>query len=522
MSGHPLEVLTLYASGELSAAETAEIGLHLADCASCRSALDGIRATLDLLGGLPRSEATFPDFLARRAGAEACDAMSEALTVHVYEGDDDGVARHAVDCLRCADRLAAIRSVRGLLDALPPSRATFAALRPRLRPSRLPWIAAAAVLIVLLAGAALLRRREPLPPVVKERRASVPSRAAEILSGLESVDDASLQAAAARFDRQNVLDALGLVEAMDDPADSFRSYAAIRILRYLETPAAEDLLVRALGKNGARDRTLVRALVELQSPHVVPWLVDRLGNPASRAGALDDLARIRDRSTIDAIANHLTDPRVGELLARFDAGDLIQACDVHRNAPLFVRIPSAAVQVHLLKRAAGDESFRARVLAAAADAGAPGAEFLMRALPAEPMRAEALTLLNLLPHATLERATNRALDRDDLASTAVWIVGELKLEALLPKLRRGVSSGRYRPEAALPVLAKLGDLDTLIFIARLRANEKMAKAAMAALENADPMLRSEAMAAAAPAEERAVFPRPPSAAKSGRFRRDNP
>ena len=522
MSRHPLEVLTVYASGELSAAETAEIGLHLAECASCRSALDRIRATLDLLGGLPRSEATFPDLLARRAAEEACDAMSEALTVHAYEGGDDGVARHAVECLRCADRLAAIRWVSGALDALPPSRATFAALRARLRPSRLPWIAAAAALIAALAGAALLARREPPPPVAEAKVPPVPSRAAGILSSLDSVDEASLRTAAARFDRQNVLEALGLVEAMDDLSDSFRSYAAIRILRYLETPAAEDLLVRALGKNGGRDRTLVRALVELQSPHVVPWLVDRLGDPASRAGALDDLGRIRDRSTIDALANHLSDPRVGELLARFEAGDLIQACDGHRNGPLFVRIPSPAVQVHLLKRAADDPSFRARVLAAAADAGVPGAEFLLRALPVEPMGAEALSVLNLLPHATLERATNRALDRDDLASAAVWIIGELKLEALLPKLRRGVSSGRYRPEEALPVLAKLGDLDTLIFIARLRANEKMAKAAMAALENADPMLRSEAMAAAAPAEERAVFPKPPSAAKSGRFRRDNP
>jgi hypothetical protein len=50
----------------------------------------------------------------------------------------------------------------------------------------------------------------------------------------------------------------------------------------------------------------------------------------------------------------------------------------------------------------------------------------------------------------------------------------------------------------------------------------MAKAAAAALEKADPMLRSEALAAAAPAEERVIFGRPSSSTKPGRFRRDQP
>ena len=73
---------------------------------------------------------------------------------------------------------------------------------------------------------------------------------------------------------------------------------------------------------------------------MVPWLLSRLETPESRTAALDDLARIRDRSTIASIADHLPDPRVAERLSRFEPADLVREAESHRNGALFVLVGS--------------------------------------------------------------------------------------------------------------------------------------------------------------------------------------
>jgi anti-sigma factor RsiW len=49
-------LLSAYLDGELSPQETAAVQEHLMDCAACREAYDGLRATKGLLGQLPLAE----------------------------------------------------------------------------------------------------------------------------------------------------------------------------------------------------------------------------------------------------------------------------------------------------------------------------------------------------------------------------------------------------------------------------------------------------------------------------------
>jgi hypothetical protein len=522
MNLHPTDRLPLFAAGELPSAEGAEVERHLAGCAACRATVEETRAALDLLGGLPPSEATFADLLVRRSRTRDCEELSEALTVHALGEPDGLVERHEAACPACEQRIAVVQEVRASLDLLPPTHATFASLRDRLRPSvfrRMASVAAAAGLIAALAVGTFLEGKRGSSPAVA---VPAPSPVASLLARIDSTDDDTLRAAAKTLDRQNVLHALQLAGAMEDEADSVRLYAAVRLLRHLETPAAEDLLVRGLGKSAARDRILVRALVELQSPLVVPWLLARLENPATRTAALDDLARIRDRSTIASIAEHLPDARVAERLARFEPSDLLREAEGHPQGALFVLVPSAALQARLAERASADPGFRAAALATAAEGGAAGMEFLVKAAGDPRLQNEVVAMLDMLPSAEVERAVERALDREDTSAVAVRIADALRIESLRGRLRRAVFAGRLSPEATLPVLARLGDLETLIAAARLRTHDRWKKAATAALEAADPALRAEALAAAAGAEEKVTVVRLAPLTRPGRFRRETP
>jgi hypothetical protein len=507
---HPAEKLTLLAAGELPEEEAREVRAHLQGCAECRSRYQDLRALSGSLGAIARSEATFDDLLTRRARKEECGRLAEALTGHAYEGGDPEVALHVERCACCRERLEETRRLLGALDRLGETAIPFRALRARMdRARRRRRAAGVAAAFLLAAGAAWLLRGGGTPPDLRPPVARAKGMEA-LIASLESSDDEALKAAAAKIDRQNLLDCLELASVLERTRDTLHAFAAVRLLRHLETPGAQDLLERALGREPGRDAFILRALAELGSRKAAAALVRRLEDPGTRGEALDLLARLGDEGAIGPVARLLPEERAAEVLAGLPEKALIEAARRHPDAARFVAVPSAALHRDLAARAARDAPFRAAALQAAPAAGRAGAEFLLR------LSSDGREALRGCGPDAAARALRRGLEDPELARPALAAVEELGLGALAPDLKRAVLRGRLGVEEALPVVLRLEGGGALAFILKLLGDGRTAVAAEAALERVSPELRKRALGAPSrPVERREMG----VAAIAGRFRR---
>ncbi len=463
MSDHPSDRLVLLAEGELSDAEAREVRRHLDECAACRSDFERCRGVVESLSP-PASEATFSDLMLRRARARECGRLAEAVTLHSCGEEDFEVAAHVAQCARCAETEEEIRKLGASVRDLGASKVTFAELRSRMRPTVrwIPILACAASLLVAVGVVRLLLLPLNPRPVLRtpapDRRTAEPTL--EPSAGPELV-------LAARWG-----------ELLQKSSDSFQLDTAIRRLQRMGTPAAEDWLVRGLGRGEFGDSAILRALVEMRSRRATPELIRRLQKPSHRRTALEALATLRDPSALPAMADCLSDPtcrpRIGELLGRFESADLIETCRRHSNAAGFAIVANADLHAYLMERASKDGGFRA----ALAQVGTGALEFLIRAS----RMSEFQEALSRCPRAALESRLARCLGQDDLRGRALELIAELRLTKLIPELRRGGA------EDALPVLARLQDATAVDYLLRLLANSGRAKAAAESLRLVDASL----------------------------------
>lgn len=447
MSDHPIDRIVLLAEGELSEAEAGEVRRHLDTCASCRDYLERCR---DVTESLPTSEATFSDLMLRRS---ECERLLEAATLHACGEEDPEVADHLTRCPRCAEVDANIRRIGASIRELARSRATFAGLEMRMRPAArwLPVFACAASVLIAVGVVRLLLSRPVAGTPAPERREAKP--VPDPMVGPELV-------VAAR-----------LGDVLQKSSDSLELDTAVRRLREMGTPAAEDWLVRGLGHGEPGDSLILNALVEMQSRRATPELIRRLRIPTHRRTALESLATLKDPSALSAMADLLGDPtcraRVGGLLARFEPADLIETCKRHPNAVGFAIVDDADLHDYLMERASKEAGFRA----ALAQLGPSAVEFFIRASKISEFR----EALDRCPRALAENRIARCLERADLRARALDLIAEMRLTRLVPELRRDGA------EDTLRVLAKLQDgaaVDTLL---RLLADPQRSRAAAESL-----------------------------------------
>ncbi len=463
MNPHPVEQIALWVEGVLDGEEAREVELHVTACPSCREVAENCRGIGERVANLGRSEATFLDLQARLVARSECDSLEPSLLVGELIGG------HLETCQCCRERSHRVRELGEDLRTLCVSRATFAELRRRLRPKVKvrTQVAAAAAAALIVFGLTLPPRRSARPP----------ARPVSIVRRIDTLDEGVLRDTGLRVRGEGLIATVRIGEILVDPVDSAEAYAAIRVLRHVGTPSAEDLLHRALGRVPGMDGALLRALVELRSRRTTPILVRRLERQEARISALGYLAAVGDPAAIPAIATVLDDSehggRAGEILALYGSEAVLQEWRRSPKSAWFLRVSNPRVREVLILRARNDSEYRADSIRVALRCDDAGAEFLMEACEWEELKR--------LPPRCVLAAVRRGLESDRLQTAAIRAVGECELRSLSPSLMRGVLSEGFEVRASLMALARGGGGDSIGFLLDLLAYPKLAFEAERAL-----------------------------------------